>query len=102
MKQKLIAKDEIRALMKKAASSDCGKYDFTVASEYTVVCDQGTSLCWQDPQREAYNYDDIGVRAFEADQYCEELILGGFDDWRVPTIMELRSVTAGNTSTLSD
>jgi predicted esterase len=27
MKQKIIAKDEIRALMKKAASFDCGKYD---------------------------------------------------------------------------
>ncbi len=92
MKQKLIAKDEIRALMKKAASSDCGKY---VASEYTVVCDPDTPLCWQDPQREAYNYDDIGVRAFEADQYCSELILGGFEDWRVPTIAEIRSITAG-------
>jgi len=66
-----------------------------VASEYTVVCDPDTSLCWQDPQREAYNYTDQGMRAFEADQYCEELILGGFEDWRVPTISEIRSITAG-------
>ena len=70
-------------------------YDFNVATEYTVVCDPGTSLCWQDPQREAYNYTDEGMRAFEVDQYCSELILGGFEDWRVPTITELRSITTG-------
>jgi hypothetical protein len=70
-------------------------YDFYISTEYSVVCDPDTSLCWQDPQREAYNYADQGMRAFEADQYCSELILGGFDDWRVPTISEIRSITAG-------
>jgi hypothetical protein len=77
-------------------------YNFSAVAEYTVVCDPGTSLCWQDPQREAYNYADEGVRAFEADQYCNELILGGFDDWRVPAIMELRSITAGFPGTETD
>ena len=57
-----------------------------------VVCDSSTRLCWQDPQREAYNYNDIGLRAFEADQYCDELILGGFNDWRVPTRREFSTL----------
>ncbi len=73
-----------------------------VRTAYTVVCDEDTDLCWQDPQREADNYDDIGLRAFEADQYCDELVLGGFSDWAVPTIMQLRSITAGYDNTTPD
>jgi hypothetical protein len=53
----------------------CGKNDNVTT--YRVVCDPATKLCWQDPQREAYNYDDQGMRAFEADQYCDELVLDG-------------------------
>src|SRR5210317_91861 len=38
-------------------------------TEYSIWCDPDTSLCWQDPQREAFNYDDLGVTAKEAGQY---------------------------------
>jgi len=68
-------------------------------TEYTVWCDPDTNLCWQDPQREAYNYDDIGLTPKATIQYCEELVLGGYDDWRVPTIKELRTLIAGNPDT---
>jgi len=68
-------------------------------TEYTVWCDPDTDLCWQDPQREAYNYDDIGLTPKATIQYCEELVLGGYDDWRVPNIKELRSLIAGNPDT---
>jgi len=67
--------------------------------QYTMWCDPETNLCWQDPQREAYNYGDVGLRTKEAVEYCEELVLGGFDDWRVPLISELRSIIAGNPDT---
>jgi hypothetical protein len=69
-------------------------------AQYSIWCDPDTKLCWQDPQREAFNYDDIGVTAKEAIQYCEELMLGGYDDWRIPTITELRSLLAGTPETL--
>jgi hypothetical protein len=68
-------------------------------TEYSIWCDSDTDLCWQDPQREAYNKEDIGLTSKEAIQYCEELVLGGYDDWRVPTIAELRSLLAGNPDT---
>jgi len=75
-------------------------YDGT--HHYAIWCDPDTNLCWQDPQREAYDYSDEGVRSREAIQYCEELALGGYDDWRVPTIMELRTIIAGNPDVLPD
>jgi hypothetical protein len=67
--------------------------------EYTIWCDPDTDLCWQDPQREAYNYEDIGLTAKATIQYCDELVLGGYDDWRLPAIKELRSLLAGSPDT---
>ncbi len=74
-------------------------------NEYSVWCDDETDLCWQDPQKDAYGkdengeYTDLGVTSKEAVQYCEELVLGGYDDWRLPTIYELRSILDGNPDT---
>ncbi len=64
-----------------------------------VWCDPKTGLCWQDPQKDAYTSTDVGLRPEEARSYCDELVLGGFDDWRVPTIDELRTLVAGHAST---
>jgi len=83
--------------------SSCDQCECT--NEYTIWCDPETDLCWQDPQKDAYGkdehgeYSDIGVSAKEAVQYCEELVLGGYDDWRLPAIAELRSLIAGNRDT---
>ncbi|HJP39433.1 MAG TPA: DUF1566 domain-containing protein [Gammaproteobacteria bacterium] len=64
-----------------------------------VWCDPGSDLCWQNPQRAGLDLDDVGLIAAEAQPYCESLVLGGYADWRVPTIDELRTLIAGYEST---
>ena len=53
-----------------------------------IVTDGDTCLQWQD------NADAKTVRKTwsEAIEYCENLSLGGYDDWRLPNINELRSI----------
>jgi hypothetical protein len=60
------------------------------------LLDPGTSLCWQDPM-----WDDDADSVpdplpwVSAGQFCEDLVLGGRDDWRLPTISELRTLIRG-------
>lgn len=49
--------------------------------------DPATGLMWTAKD----NGDDIGAAA--AGRYCTALRLGGFDDWRLPTIAELEQVS---------
>jgi len=69
---------------------------------YSVWCDDDTGLCWQDPQKDAYDKGNGGVTSFDAQRYCEELVLDGYDDWRLPNITELRSIIQGNALTRSN
>lgn len=66
---------------------------------YSIRCDEQARLCWQDPQKDAYDFDDFGLVASEAARYCEELVLGDHGDWRLPTSDELRGLIAGNPAT---
>ncbi len=68
-------------------------------AHYAIRCDQSSELCWQDPQRKAYDLSDYGLSAPEAARYCDELELGGYDDWRLPDSDELRGIIAGNPAT---
>jgi hypothetical protein len=54
-----------------------------------IATDKSTGLIWQD------NIDakEIQKTWQEAIDYCEALSLGGYDDWRLPNINELLSIT---------
>lgn len=61
-------------------------FSFTTDESEDVVTDTSTQLMWQQ--------EDDGVRRTwdEACQYCEDLVLGTYEDWRVPRIDELRTI----------
>ena len=69
---------------------------------YSYWCDPDTDLCWQDPQKDAYNTADTGITQPDGIRYCEELVMGGYDDWRLPNIDELRTIVRGDPGTVTD
>lgn len=51
-----------------------------------TVTDHSTGLMWQ-------QFDDGDLKGWpEALAYCEDLCLGGHDDWRMPNVKELRTI----------
>lgn len=59
-----------------------------------VVTDNGTTTVWQDSSETAsllHNYE-------ESVKYCKDLSLGGKDDWYLPTIEQLLTITDKTTS----
>ena len=57
-----------------------------------VWTDSSTSLMWQKDSDCCYNWAN-------AKSYCQDLDWGGYDDWRFPTISELRTLIRGCTET---
>ena len=57
--------------------------DETVSNE-PVVIDNNTELQWQQTFQESNKSN--------ANRYCEDLTYGGYDDWRLPTVLELQSI----------
>jgi hypothetical protein len=51
--------------------------------------DPDTGLCWQNPS------SDLLFNGIEALAFCDDLSLGGHDDWRLPLIQELISLIRG-------
>lgn len=53
----------------------------------STVTDNVTGLMWQQfPSTEDFTWE-------EAEEYCENLVLGGYDDWRMPSAKELFSIS---------
>ena len=85
--------------MEQACRSDGLSWDDCECTNvYRIWNDPTTDLSWQDPQKDANTSDYPGLTQPDALRYCEELILGGYDDWRLPTIDELRTLVRGNPS----
>ncbi|MFD2914070.1 Lcl C-terminal domain-containing protein [Psychroserpens luteus] len=56
-------------------------------NEEGIATDLNTGLMWQEiPTTEGFDWED-------AKAYCENLELGGYDDWRMPTAKELYSIS---------
>jgi hypothetical protein len=77
--------------------------DYTVSEDGTTVTDNVTGLVWQQSSDHVDSSDDTagsdGVlnyddKMFQADAitYCDELVLGGREDWRLPSIKETYSL----------
>ncbi|MBM4310654.1 MAG: DUF1566 domain-containing protein [Deltaproteobacteria bacterium] len=96
-RQQCYCPDETTGLQFRNAG-DTG-WDPCSCAYYSVWCDPSTDICWQDPQKDYLTQDYNGIVSYDAERYCDELVVLGYDDWRLPTVVELRSLIRGNTET---
>ena len=54
-----------------------------------LVIDKNTGLMWQDD----LNAKTIRKNHKDAKQYCRSLVFAGYDDWYLPRVKELKSIT---------
>lgn len=56
-----------------------------IISGDNIVKDKIAGLIWEDNNSSLYNYTD-------AINYCENMVYGGYQDWRLPNMTELQSI----------
>ena len=69
-------------------AEDTATAEDVVAGEGTWL-DDASGLLWQSPPADGKKMADAAAT------YCDELSLGGYDDWRLPTVGELRTLIGG-------
>ena len=71
---------------------DDGDYQIGITPSYSrsgdIVTDNVTKLQWQDNEE----VKTVKKSWEDAKSYCSSLSLGGYNDWRLPTIKELNSI----------
>lgn len=66
-------------------------------SEGGIWVDPDTYLIWENPLGKKGS-----ISHSQAVTYCDNLVLKGYDDWRIPTIDELRTLVRGVSTTMTD
>lgn len=61
----------------------------TDCAGFGVWYDESSDLCWQEPP------SDAGMNWNPAVTYCDDLMLDGYTDWRLPNVDELISLIRG-------
>ena len=65
-----------------------------------IWVDPDTYLIWENPMGNQ-GVSGTGITHTKALEYCENLVLAGADDWRLPTIDELRTLVRGVSTTMT-
>ena len=65
-----------------------------------IWVDPNTYLIWENPMGNKGS-GDTGISHTNAETYCNDLVLAGADDWRLPTIDELRTLVRGVSTTMT-
>lgn len=71
------------------------QYETKCVNDQCVVYDKTTQLFWQRGFMETAKTLGYAMTIKEALIYCDELQYGGYDDWRLPTLEEVRTKIYG-------